>query len=923
MMIVMALLMVVTMLSPALGATGLEEVEDPSVVSDAAPIEEPTVAEPAPVTAPAMEVPVEAEPAPEPAPAEPSVTEEEPSATTIRSASKSRAGAKSSFTRARVAVQAKPTDPPGGGNPGDVKVLDGSGAEFTGTDPHVPCLPFLLQFTNFTNDANATFHWTITTQSPTNPAGGVVASGTAPLDDDGNFTTRPIDLESILYSGYNAQPNQGYHVQVDIAESNKTKTFWVDCFAGKLTIAKEIAAGSLQTQTFDFHLNGANAVIDTLTDGENTGPLTVDSGPIRITEDLPAGWNAPVVSCIGGRPVPAGSTATTIIGAEDVTCTFTNSQTATPPPPEANLTIVKTGDATVASGDHVTYNVTVTNEGPDTATSVTVTDTLPPDTTLVSATVDPDANGLDADCSAAAGVLTCELGDMSVDQSFDIEIVVDTDDVTDPDNNNTETITNLASVSSPTDPTDDDDDAETDVTFTPLANLSIVKTDGPDPLLVGANLTYTLTVTNLGPDAAPYVVVTDTIPSTVTLSAVPDDCTYNSGTRVLTCSLGFMAAGGVETITFVVVPTVAGQVTNTAVVDCYSQPQQEASVERRIYGIQLCPEDPDEENNTSTVVTTVTPIPTPTPTPTETIIPPPPPQSADVSIVKTDAGDPVTLGDTLTYTLAIHNAGPDAAHNVTVVDTLPASTTFVSVSTAAVGASCLPNATATQVFCQLATLTAGQTVVVTVVVLPTATGTISNTATVSSTVPDPDPTDNTDTEPTEVVPPAPPADAALIVIEKQTLPDGSPATFAFDGDMTANLGDGEQVFLEVDPGTYTVTEAPDEGWNLTNIRCTDSDAAGSNSSGDVDSATATFNVEAGETATCVFTNLQEEVLPRPPIDREEPPGEEPDQRPRVRPGTLPLTGTDLWSLMLLALAFIIPGLGMVGVARRRRAKRTF
>jgi hypothetical protein len=158
----------------------------------------------------------------------------------------------------------------------------------------------------------------------------------------------------------------------------------------------------------------------------------------------------------------------------------------------------------------------------------------------------------------------------------------------------------------------------------------------------------------------------------------------------------------------------------------------------------------------------------------------------------------------------------------------------------------------------------------------------------------------------------------LIIIEKQTLPNGAGATFTFGGDMTANLADGEQEFLEVEAGTYTVTEATHEGWSLTDLSCSDSDASGTDSSGDVDSATATFNVEAGETATCVFTNVQDEVLPRPPIDRE-PPGEGPDQRPRVRPGTLPFTGSDPWALMLLALAFIIPGAVLVAVARRRRS----
>src|SRR5439155_24328572 len=52
---------------------------------------------------------------------------------------------------------------------------------------------------------------------------------------------------------------------------------------------------------------------------------------------------------------------------------------------------------------------------------------------------------------------------------------------------------------------------------TPQADLSIVKTDSPDPVQSGQELTYTLTVTNNGPDVATDTVVTDTLPSGVTL----------------------------------------------------------------------------------------------------------------------------------------------------------------------------------------------------------------------------------------------------------------------------------------------------------------------------------------------------------------------------------------------------------------------
>ena len=83
-------------------------------------------------------------------------------------------------------------------------------------------------------------------------------------------------------------------------------------------------------------------------------------------------------------------------------------------------------------------------------------------------------------------------------------------------------------------------------------------------------------------------------------------------------------------------------------------------------------------------------------TATVTVTPPPPPASCrlrprrrpsaivaaasviDLSITKTDRPDPVFVGETLTYTLTVRNAGPDTATNVRVADALPAATNFVS-----------------------------------------------------------------------------------------------------------------------------------------------------------------------------------------------------------------------------------------------------
>ncbi len=99
------------------------------------------------------------------------------------------------------------------------------------------------------------------------------------------------------------------------------------------------------------------------------------------------------------------------------------------------------------------------------------------------------------------------------------------------------------------------------------AELAITKTDSPDPVGVGANIIYTITVTNNGPNAATGVTVTDTLPATVTLvSAAPSQGSPCSGTSTITCSLGSLANGASATVTIEVQTGATGTISNTATV---------------------------------------------------------------------------------------------------------------------------------------------------------------------------------------------------------------------------------------------------------------------------------------------------------------------------------------------------------------------
>lgn len=102
------------------------------------------------------------------------------------------------------------------------------------------------------------------------------------------------------------------------------------------------------------------------------------------------------------------------------------------------------------------------------------------------------------------------------------------------------------------------------------------------------------------------------------------------------------------------------------------------------------------------------------------------PGDTDLSLTKTDSPDPVVSGNNLTYTITVQNLGTMPATNVVVTDTLPKDVDFVS----ATGGTCTD--TGNTVTCQLGQVNAGTSAIVTIVVKAKKTGTISNTATVTS-----------------------------------------------------------------------------------------------------------------------------------------------------------------------------------------------
>jgi uncharacterized repeat protein (TIGR01451 family) len=458
----------------------------------------------------------------------------------------------------------------------------------------------------------------------------------------------------------------------------------------------------------------------------NNGPS--DAPGVILTDTLPAGLNyvlatASQGTCSGTGTVICslgtindGSSATvdivanaTAVGAFNNAVTVSSS-VADPVPannqdsesttvnPAADLSISKTDSADpVLAGSILTYTIAVTNSGPSAAADVSVTDMLPASVNLVSASASQGS------CSGTTTVV-CSLGTLNSGGTAEVVIVVQTTVAM--------TLNNTVDVSSSTfDPDPTNNTASESTAINSAADLAITKTDSADPVLVGQPLTYTLTVSNLGPSSATGVVVTDTLPAGVSFVSVSTSQGTCSGTSSISCNIGTLANGSSAVVTVVVDPISVGTVINTA-------------------GVIGAIVDPNPANNLAVEQTIIGP-------------------AADLSVSMSDSADPILAGDTLTYTIVVTNNGPSQALGVTLTDTLPAGVNFVSSSTSQ--GSCGGSST---VVCALGSVNAGNGATVVIVVQSTAAGTLNNTAVVDSDTPDPNPADNMATESTLVNPAA-------------------------------------------------------------------------------------------------------------------------------------------------------------------------
>lgn len=379
--------------------------------------------------------------------------------------------------------------------------------------------------------------------------------------------------------------------------------------------------------------------------------------------------------------------------------TSTTQTTVTPVNPAADLALAKTLDTTpLVAGDPVAFTITATNNGPQTGTGVTVTDSLPAGLS--------DATVSGADCATAGLILTCGLPDLAVGATATITVTGTLSPSLDPGS----ALTNTASITGArTDPTPGNNIAAASGTITTSADVSISKDFAPEVPVAGESLSYTVIARNDGPSDARDVVITDPLDSATTFVEATLDgrpCDFD-GTTVL-CAVGTLEPGGTATATITVV-LAAGA---TAVV------QNTAT-------ITTTTSDPDPDDNAASAAFQ-------------------PDVIADLAVVKTASAQVVEAGDPISFTLTVSNEGSSNASNVVLTDSLPAGFEITGVAPGT--AACTDDGSST-VRCVWDTFAANdsQTVTIHAIVAADApAGAVTNTASVAAPVDDPDMSNNSD-----------------------------------------------------------------------------------------------------------------------------------------------------------------------------------
>lgn len=301
--------------------------------------------------------------------------------------------------------------------------------------------------------------------------------------------------------------------------------------------------------------------------------------------------------------------------------------------PVADLELDKTvSNPSPNVGEQVTFEIVVTNAGPALATGVQVTDLLPEGLDFVSTTLNAGTY------NESTGIW--DVGNVAVGTPVRLSILANV--LTQGTKTNVARVTRVDQFdpdSTPGNNVDGEDDQDSAAVTPPVVDIAIDKTASPQRPAVGETITFTVTVTNEGVDNASGVVVSDPLPAGLTfVNGQTIAGAYNAATGLW--NIGDLASGATATLTIMATMDRFDTFTNVA-------------------ELQRVNEFDDDAANDSDMITITS-------------------ASANLSLTKTVDDDQPNVGDEVTFTITINNAGPDAAGMVTVRDSLPTGLNFVS-----------------------------------------------------------------------------------------------------------------------------------------------------------------------------------------------------------------------------------------------------
>ena len=454
--------------------------------------------------------------------------------------------------------------------------------------------------------------------------------------------------------------------------------------------------------------------------------------------------------------VNAGTAAGTIISDTDTVTTTTrdtntsnNSATVNIPvasATQADLSVSNSASPNpVSAGNNITYTQTVVNTGPASASTITLSESLPANTTAVSLTGP-------AGWTCSVGTLTCTISTLALTTAnFTFVVKVNTNATSGS------TITQTDTVTSASDPNPGNNSASASVLVAGSADLSVTNTATPVPVVAGNNITYTQVVTNAGPSIATGASFTETTPANTTF--------FSIGTLPAGWSCSTPAVGSAGTINCTNPSVAAGSASFTVALKVTAGTAAGTAI-NDIASVSSSTSDPNPANNTA-IATDVVALAT----------------QADLIVTNSATPTSVAAGSNVTYTQSVTNNGPAAATTVSFTQSTPPNTNFQSITTPAGWTCTTPAVGATgTITCTIATLALNASASFTLVLqvnAATASGTnIADTATATASNIVPSLTSNTAVA-TVVVANANSASLAIVktAMPSPTVPEGDTVTY--------------------------------------------------------------------------------------------------------------------------------------------------